>query len=74
MIELNHEQLSRDIDTLCEELVNLFEAGSSVTAVEFVKKYLDFQDIITKDLPEEIEFLNDKEIPYNININNKQPL
>ena len=74
MLELNHDQLSADIDTLCEELVNLFEAGSSVTAVEFVKKYLDFQDIITKDLPEEIEFLHDKEIPYNININNKQPL
>lgn len=74
MIDLNHEQMSEDIDKICEELVTLFENGSSVKAVEFVKEYLDFQDIIAKDLPEEIEYLHDKDIPYNINITNKQIL
>ncbi len=71
MLELNHEQLSIDIDKLCEELIELFEEGSSVSAVSFVKELIKFQDIITKDLPEEIEFLHDTSIPYNININNK---
>lgn len=71
MLELNTEQFSTDIDKLCEELIELFEEGSSVSAVEFVKNYLKFQDIITKDLPEEIEYLHDSEIPYNINIKNK---
>ena len=70
MLELNTEQLSSDIDKLCEELIELFEEGSSVSAVAFVKDLLKFQDIITKDLPEEIEFLHDPEIPYNINISN----
>ena len=70
MLELNTAQLSSDIDKLSEELIELFEEGSSVTAVSFVKDLLKFQDIITKDLPEEIEFLHDPEIPYNINITN----
>ena len=71
MLEINTDQMSKDIDNLCEELIELFEEGSSVTAVNFVKDYLKFQDIITKDLPEEIEFLHDSSIPYNINIKNK---
>jgi len=72
MLELNHERLSIDIDNLCEELINLFEDGSSVKAVAFVKSLIKFENITTKDLPEDLEFLNDTSIPYNINIKNKQ--
>lgn len=69
-IDLVPEKLSADIDTLCEELIDIFEEGSSVRAVEFVKNLVKFEDIITKDLPEDLEFLEDRSIPYSINIQN----
>lgn len=70
MHEVNTEQFSADIDILCEELITLFEEGSSVRAVEFFKNLIKFQDIITKELSEDLEFLEDSSIPYNINIQN----
>lgn len=70
MHQVNTEQFSTDIDKLCEELIILFEEGSSVRAVEFVKDLINFQDIISKDLSEDLLFLEDSSIPYNINIKN----
>jgi len=70
MHELNHEQLSIDIDNLCEELIDLFEEGSGVRAVAFVKNLIKFENILTKNLSEDLEFLVDSSIPYNIDIKN----
>lgn len=70
MHEVNHEQLSIDIDNLCEELIDLFEEGSAVRAVAFVKSLIKFENILTKDLSEDLEFLIDSSIPYNIDIKN----
>ena len=70
MHEVNHEQLSIDIDNLCEELIDLFEEGSGVRAVAFVKNLIKFENILTKDLSEDLEFLIDSSIPYNIDIKN----
>jgi len=74
MLELNHEQMSIDIDNLCEELIDIFEEGNSIRAVAFVKDLIKFENIITKDLSEDIEFLSEKEIPYTIDIKNNPPI
>ena len=74
MLELNHEQMSIDIDNLSEELIDIFEEGNSIRAVAFVKDLIKFENIITKDLSEDIEFLSDKDIPYTIDIKNNPPI
>ena len=68
--DINTEQLSSDIDALCEQLVDIFEKGNSSTAVEFVRNLASFENLITKELPEDLEFLEDRSLPYSINISN----
>ena len=74
MHEVDTEQMSEDIDKLCEELINIFEQGSSVRAVEFVRSLIKFENIISKDVSEDLEFLHDKSIPYTIDITNNPPI
>jgi len=68
MHDIDYELLSNDIEMLCEELISLFEEGSSLKAVDFVNKLVEFESLTSKELPEELEFLNDFSIPFNITI------
>jgi len=68
MHDIDFKLLSNDIEMLCEELILLFEEGSSLKAVDFVNKLAAFESLTSKELPEELEFLNDFSIPFNIDI------
>ena len=67
---IDYEKLSHDIDLLCEELLNIFDDGNQLIATEFVDKLVEFESLTSKELPEELEFLNDYSIPFNITIQN----
>ena len=67
---IDYEKLSHDIDILCEELLNIFDEGNQLIATEFVDKLVEFESLTSKELPKELEFLNDYSIPFNITIQN----
>ena len=48
-------------------MIVLFDEGNSLKAVDFVNKLADFKNLTSKELPEDLEFLNDYSIPFNIN-------
>ncbi|MGI9535005.1 MAG: hypothetical protein ACR2NW_08630 [Thermodesulfobacteriota bacterium] len=69
--DIDYEKMSNDIEKLCKKLIALFKNGNNLKVLAFINKLADFENLTSKELPEELEFLDDFSIPLNISINNE---
>lgn len=67
---VNVEILSNDIDKLCKYLIDIFEKGDADSALEFSNRWGNLGKLDDENLTDQLEFLNDYSIPFNLNIQN----
>jgi len=68
-IKIDFMKLERDIEDFTMMLLKLFRDGDVTKSVEFVNRWGDIRELAIKKLPVELEFLEDRDIPYYLDFN-----
>ena len=68
-MKIDFMKLERDIEDFTMMLLKLFRDGDVTKSVEFVNRWGDIRDLAIKKLPVELEFLEDRDIPYYLDFN-----
>jgi len=68
-MKIDFMKLERDIEDFTMVLLKLFRDGDVTKSVEFVNRWGDMRELAIKKLPVELEFLEDRDIPYYLDFN-----